>query len=780
MEIRLLSLSRFLFRLFLGRRLPATSGALAAPGLKADAVIRRDRWGVPMIEAGSPRDAAYALGFCHGQDRGFQLEVLLRVTRGQVAEMAGAAALPVDRLSRRIGFHHSAMEQLPLVEDDVRELLDGYSDGVNAGRSIGSPSLPHEFALLGVKPTPWGPADTLAVGKLLSFTLCSNWDAELVRLKVLTEDGEEALRVLDPSYPEWHPVTAPPGASAGPALDHLAGEVRCFLEWAGPASGSNNWAISGKMTATGRPILANDPHLDARLPSPWYLASLRCPQWAVAGATIVGGPAVLAGHNGHAAWGLTAGLVDNTDLFLEEVEGSRVKQGDGWVECPVREEVIHVKGGSPVTERVVVTPRGPIVGPGLPSAPSGLSLRAAWLDPVKVRGFFGLHGVRSFAELREAFRHWPVSSQNVLYADASGVIGWQLVGDAPVRGKGHGALPGRGSDPAAGWVGKVPYEEMPHLEQPECGWLATANNRPLADGKGPFLGVDFVDGYRMTSIVRELTTPRKWDLATTMRLQTSQRVMAWEELREAVLGAEVDDLGRQGQDLLKPWDGVASEGSAAAAVYEVWLAGMIRAVARSLAPNSWEWVVGKELGPLTPYNFGCFRRTAHLVKLIRTEARWSSSIGRELGEAVRFLRGKFGPDPRWWAWGRIRPLVMHHPLSKAGGMLGGLLRRIFNLGPVPCGGDADVINQAAAMPLNPLAPTDNIASMRMVVDVGAWENSRWVLPAGQSGNPLSPHYADLLPLWQRGEGVAIAFTPADVEAASAETLRLTGATISGG
>ncbi len=769
-----MSLLRFLFRLFLGRRLPVTGGGLDVPGLKADLVIHRDRWGVPMIQAGSARDAAFGIGVCHGQDRAFQLEVLLRVARGTVAEMA-AAALPVDRLSRRIGFHRAALEQLPLIDDDVRDSLEGYADGVNAGRTLGLTSLPHEFWLLGVRPTPWTPADSLAVAKVLSFTLCANWDAELVRLKVLMEDGVEALRALDPTYAEWQPVIAPPGREAGPALDHLAGDIRSFLDWSGHGGGSNNWAISGARTRSGRPILANDPHLDARLPSHFYLASMRCPEWAVAGATVVGGPAVLAGHNGHAAWGLTAGLVDNTDLFWEEIEGDRVRDGGGWVPCQVREEVIHVKGGSPVTEHVHITPRGPVIGPALASCHAALSLRATWLEPAKVRGFFALHGVRSFADLREAFRHWPVASQNVAYADASGVIGWQLAGEAPVRRKGHGALPLHGADPEAGWSGRVPFEEMPHLEDPACGWLATANNRPQPEGEGPFLGVDFIDGYRIHAIAREMAGKAGWDVASTMALQTDQRALAWEELREAVLSAEGGPLARQGQDMLRAWDGVASAGSPAAAVYEVWLAGMIRAAARALAPKSWEWVVGKGLSPLTPYNFGCFRRTAHLVRLIRDWPAWKGTAGRVLTETVDFLRRRFGTDTRRWAWGRIRPLVMHHPLSRGGGLMGGILRRIFDLGPVPCGGDADVINQAAALPLDPLAPTDNIAAMRFVADVGAWENCRWVLPAGQSGNPLSSHYGDLLPLWRRGDGVPIAYTDREIAAATVETLRLTPA-----
>jgi penicillin amidase len=286
------------------------------------------------------------------------------------------------------------------------------------------------------------------------------------------------------------------------------------------------------------------------------------------------------------------------------------------------------------------------------------------------------------------------------------------------------------------------------------------------------LGLDFLEGYRFQAISEALAARDDWDIASTMRLQTDQRALAWTELRDHVLQAKVEGPALEGQKLLRDWDGIVSEGSPAASVYEIWLAGMARAVAKAKAPKSWEWVVGGAFSPLTPYGFGSYRRTAHLVGLLREGPTWQETVGRVLGETVEFLRGQFGEGPKNWAWGSIRPLVMHHPVTRGGGVMGTILRWVFNLGPVPCGGDADVINQAAVQPLSPIAPADNIAAMRMAVDVGQWHNSRWALPGGQSGNPMSPHYGDLLPLWQRGEGIPIAFTPDEVKAATVEQLRL--------
>jgi penicillin G amidase len=776
------SLLRFVFRLLLGRRLPITRGELKVPGLFGSVQVRRDHWGIPLIDADDDRDGAYAIGFCQGQDRAFQLEILLRITRGTLAELLGPSMLPVDRLSRRVGFHTVSKEQLTALEPEVLELLEAYARGAQAGIALGLQRLPHEFAILKGRPTPWTAADTLATTKLLSFTLTTNWDAELVRLKVLTTDGPDALRAVDAAYPAWLPVIAPVGQSAGTAIDRLAGDLDAFLSFMKPGGGSNNWVLAGSRTRSGRPILANDPHLEASLPAFWYLARIRTREGTLAGATFVGGPSLPIGHNGTACWGVTAGMVDNTDLFLEEIgpDGASVRQSDGFVPCRVREEIIQVKGSDPVTERVLITPRGPIISPSLHEAPSALSLRATWLDPLPIHGFMRMHRVRSFADLQAACADWPASSQNIVYADTSGAIGWQLIGRAPVRKQGHGLLPLPGWAPGVGWHDEaVPQHEMPHLENPAKGFIASANSKPTPDGAGPFLGVDFIDGYRLRAILEALEPRHDWDVAATMSLQLEQRTWAWPDMRDVVLSAPAtDDAAKQGLALLRDWDGTLSAASPAAAVYELFVAAMVRRVARAKAPGSWRWVVGAGLGALTSYNFGSFRRTGQLVGLLREQPAgwfahsWLEEVAAALSEAVGALRARFGDDSRRWAWGALRGLVMHHPMSRAPGPLGRALAGIFNLGPIPCGGDSDTINQAATLPLDPLALSNNIASLRSVFDVGAWQNSRFCLPGGQSGNPLSPHYGDLFELWQKGDGVPIAFTDEEVRAAGVEALSL--------
>jgi penicillin amidase len=774
------NLPRLLLRLLLGRRLPTTEGSLRVRGLGGTVRIRRDRWSIPYVEAGNDTDVSFGIGFCQGQDRTFQLELLLRVVRGTLSELFGAAALPVDRLSRRIGFHRAAVLQVHALAPDLRAMLEAYSEGVTAGATLGLPRRPHEFVLIRARPSQWTPADSLAVLKLISFTLASNWDVELARLKVLTADGPEALAAVDPRSPPWLPVTDSPGEAAGAAVDRLAEDFAALTSAALPrgiGGGSNNWTVAAWRTSTGRPLVANDPHLDARLPPHWYLIQARTPDWGMAGATFMGGPCVQAGHNGFAAWGVTAGLVDNTDFFREQIgpDGASVREGDRFVPCEVRDEVIHVRNGPPVTERVLITPRGPIVSPALTDGTEALSLRAVWLDPLPVDGLLRLHQVRSFADFHQAARDWPATSQNVVYADSGGTIGWQIFGLAPRRRKGHGLLPMPGWDTEAGWEAELlPAEQLPHGADPPAGFLATANNQPVPDGCGPFLSTDWLDGYRVASISRRLAARTDWDVSATLALQLDQYAIAWEDLRPAVLAApDKDFAARQALELLRNWDGRVAVDSPAATVYELFIAEMVGRVVGAKAPRSADWAMGRGFGPLAGYNCFAYRRTGHLARLLREQppgwfARsWLEEIADALAAVVGRLAGVHGPDPDRWAWGRLHTLTLWHPLGRN--------RRfapIFNIGPLPFGGDHDTINQGAVLPFDPLAPVNNIASLRMVVDVGAWHNSRFSLPGGQSGNPLSPHYADLLPLWLRGEGVPIAWTEEEIRQAAIHTLEL--------
>lgn len=768
-----MNVRRSLFRMLLGRRLPQTSGAVRVPGIAGPVTIRRDQYSIPYIEAKNDDDAWYGVGFCQGQDRAFQIESMARVARGTLSELVGAPGLPVDRLSRQVGFSRGTAEQLDVIAPDIRRTLDAFARGVTDGMTLGAKRRAHEFVLLRGKPTPYTAADVLAVGRLQAFVLALNWDIELARYHILQMDGPQALADLDPTYPEWHPVTTPPGEVQGPMADRLASDIAALRDVIGYSGGSNNWAVAPSLTPTGRPLLANDPHLRPSLPPHWHLTHIRTPDWAVAGAAFVGVPVIPAGHNGHAAWGVTAGLVDNTDLFLEEVgvDGKSVRQGDGFVECEVRDEVIRVKGRDDVIERVLITPRGPIVG-ALVGGSVSMSLRATWLDPRPVEGLLTAHLVRSFEDLRQACRQWPAYSLNVVYADTSGAIGWQLIGDAPKRRGGWGTMPRPGWVEDAGWEDEpLPFDEMPYAVDPPEGFLATANNSPTREKDGPFLGVDWLDGYRAARILELLGDGQGRDVDSALKVQMDLQSIPWREMRDAVLSVSPSgEDGRRALELLGEWDGELGPDSVAASVFQYFLSAMYRRVAQARAPRSWQWALGNGDNLVLPHTWLVARRTGHLASLLSDKPDgwfadgWERTVADALSEAMSTLTKEKNST-----WGHIRPLTLVHPVAAEQKLLGPILNR----GPFPWGGDANTVSQAAALTEEPTANPMAIASLRMVIDVGNWEANRFILPGGQSGNPLSPHYDDMLPMWRRGEAVPIAWSPERVESVARETLLLT-------
>ncbi len=773
-----MALRKLLFRAVFGARLPYSRGTLRIPGLDKPITIRRDKFGIPAIEAETEHDAHFGSGFVQGQDRCFQLETLLRAGRGTLAELVGPEGLPIDRMSRRIGFARSAAAQMKILDADVLETLAAFVAGVNAGHTLGLPAKPHEFALLGGTPTPWTGPDVLATLKLISFSLPSNWDVELARLRMLRADGQSAVEALDPSWTD-----VPAGSVGSAALDALARDLAHFQELVPGGGGSNNWLVAGARTASGKPILANDPHLRPDIPAPWYLLHVRTPERAFAGAALAGTPAVAIGHNGFCAWGVTAGLTDNTDLFIETLDatGKRVRNADGgFAPCEVVRETIRVKGKPDHTEEVLITPRGPVISPLVPEVREVLSMRAVWLDALPLRGLLDAPMATSFESFRRPFAAWPCLPLNMLYADAGGETGYQLVGQVPVRKRGRGMVPIRGDAPGAGWeADHLPFDRMPFVRNPKAGFYATANDDPHIRPEAPsseFLGADFIDPYRVNTIRDELARRADgWDGPACLALQLSLRSMVWEEIRDSVLGVPADSPKTQeALDLLKAWDGNLSAKSAAAAVFELFLAELGVRAAKAKAPQSWELALGGSGSGVLAHNLFGDRRTAHLAKLLRTQpdgwfARpWPVETADVLGTVVQRLRDRHGPGPEWWQWGDLRPLHARHPVLGKHWFFG----PIFNAPSIPCGGDCNTISQAAAVPLRPLEPTGNMANLRIVFDCADFSNTRVVLCGGQSGNPFSPHALDLFGKWQAGDSVPLLWTPQEALKGAKATLRL--------
>ena len=474
---------------------------------------------------------------------------------------------------------------------------------------------------------------------------------------------------------------------------------------------------------------------------------------------------------------MTLGLADNSDLFLEQIgeDGASVRDGSQFVPCEVIEETINIKGGPAHRERVLITPRGPIVGHSVEDSSLAFSIKATWLQALPVEGLLEAHTATTCEEFRHLFNKWPHISLNLAHADTQGDIGLQLAGQVPRRRSGFGTLPMPGWNSESGWHDAfVPFDEMPHTTNPEPGFVASANNQPLPSGQGPFLGVDWLDGYRASRITEIVDARDDWDIEDTAQAQLDTVSIPWREMRDVVLAIEPTTTeAEQAQTLLSDWDGAVEIDSTGAAVFEFFLKEMVQRIAMAKAPRSWEWAIGRSETPVHSLTLLSGRRVGHLVNLLRnrpddwSDIPFAKLIDDSLFTAITELRNRFGNDPNGWRWGHIRPLTLKHPVGRSR-----WLAPIYNFPPVPCPGDTNTVFQTGADPRNPGAGPLVCPSMRMVLDVGNWDENLFALPGGQSGNPLSPHYDNQFDLWVQGNGITIPWSPKEVERLTVSTLTL--------
>jgi penicillin amidase len=775
------------FGAMLGRRLPRHSGRQTV-GCRRGVQIRRDGFGVAYVDAHDESDAWFGLGFCHGQDRAGQLEITWRLTRGLLSEVLGPAGLPIDRAVRLIGVHRAASEQMATLDADVRDQLTAFVAGVNAALQSREGPRSHEHALLRCEPSRWEAADVVAFGLLMCCFLPSNWDIELARLIILTRDGAEAVTAVDPTWREDMPLTNPPGAAAGRASElFVARDLEALRAFVGDSGGSNAWAVRAHKSATGRALLANDPHLPAALPNLGYLTRVKCKSFAVAGISIAGIPAFITGHNGHAAWGSTSAQVDNADLFLEELseDGRRVRQGDTWVTCHEVVEQIPVKGAEPVQLRVIRTPRGTIVARTTDAEASifepvpavgrsnALAFAATWLERRPTRSLLSFHTVKSFDEFRGVCAQSAGCAYSLIYAD-SDTVGWVLAAEVPLRKSGYGSLPLAGWLDNVGWEGVAGSSELPWSRNPAEGFVCCANNKPVKDhDSGAFLGHDFLDGYRQRRISEQLAQRNDWSVEQMLALQIDTQSLAFADVRPTLLAHQPKSAeAARALELLKQWDGRMASDAIGASVYALFVGTLNRNACRAKAPNSFEYAAGKGVMKLIPGTCLNARRASFVARLVRDQPPgyfedWSAALEDALAEAVKTLTEKFGPAPTAWAWGDIRQLTLRHRFGDKKP-----LDKVFNVGPIAGWGDGTTVNQAGFEFWNPLRHSTVTAHLRSVFDIGNWGASRFVLLGGQSGNPLSPHYADLVPLHQRGEGIPVHWDDAEIARHTVSTLTL--------
>ncbi len=738
------------------RPLPQQEGSIAVDGIEGPVRIRRDRWGVPHVEADSPADVWFAEGFCHGQDRLWQLDFYRRVVSGLVSEMAGPEALPIDRLMRTLGIRRTAEREAAMLEPELRALLERFCEGVNAA-AAGAKALPFEMQLLRLDWQPWRPVDILSLGKLLAFGLSTNWERELLRADMVRALGPELTARLDAGYPADNPVVNhEPWSGDGLAIVEQIDAVRRSIGLAAEASGSNNWAISGELSATGSPLIAGDPHLPPSMPGIWYQVGLTLGDRFVRGASLPGMPGVYMGQNNDVCWTFTNVMADVEDLFIERLDGDRYLFEDEWLPLEVVREEIPVKGrDAPEVLDVRVTHHGPIVNEALGAdAAEPLALRWLALDqPTAFTGMFELHEITSGPELVAKLEGHTSPASNLVWADRHGSIGYKLIGGLPLRKGGCPDLPKPGWTGEFEWEGPIPYEEMPETIDPESGFLITANNRIVGDEYPHHITSEWLDGFRAKRIEQLLRESDEHDLDDFEAMQSDNLSLPGLEAAQ-----RLGRLSPQGQrersaiERLRSWDGRLDPGTIAGTIYQAFLLRLARETARAVIGDrdlAERWLDRADNG-FTPHVTSPWRWHSHLMDLWEEGddeligRSWDGLVLESLSGALDDLGERFGSDPEGWRWGHVHEMEFPHPLGEANP----LLRRLLNR-KVKAGGAQETVSQIAYDPNNPYkavwAP-----SWRMVADPTAPERSRWQMFTGQSGHPASPHYDDLQPDWLEG------------------------------
>jgi penicillin G amidase len=742
--------------------LSQTAGTIRVPGLRRPVTVLRDRWSVPHIFAETQDDLFLAQGFVAAQDRLWQLEIWRRTGEGRLAEIVGPEAVERDRFARLLRYRGDLEAEYASYAPDAKRIVEAFVRGVNAEIELSRDRLPIEFEIAGVRPEPWTPETCLT--RMAGFGMTLNADLEVLRAKLGAELGWKLADEILPAEPP-RPLEAQPHAG----LDGVDEKVLSLPNAAGAPlrfqtrDGSNNWVVDGALSATGRPLLANDPHRALTLPSLRYIVHLVAPGWNVIGAGEPALPGVAAGHNDRAAFGFTIAMIDQQDLYIEETNPANpneVRFQGRWEPMRVVRETIGVKGREPVAAELKFTRHGPVIHEDR-ERHRAYVLKWVGGEP-GTAGYLAalsLDRARSWPDFRKALERWKVPSENLVYADVDGNIGWQVAGLTPVRKGWSGLLPVPGTG-AYEWQGFLPPSELPGAFNPARHFLATANNDILPPGYPHELGFDWGDPTRAQRIAEVLGAGGKFTIADFERLQYEEVSPLARELVKLLREARgVSPELRPWVDRLAKWDGTVAKGSAAAALYEIWTTKLGPALFKARVPEKWLPIVSDQVDRVTlllrdpkPEWFGPYPRAGRDAVLLKS-----------LEEAVAEAKKKLGPDPKSWRWGALHAAAFQHVLGA-----GPELQKLFNPPPVERGGDGYTLNVG----VGPGFDVAHGASYREILDPGDWDRSVATNVPGQSGQPGSPHYADLLPLWAEGRYFPLLYSRKRIEEAAAERLVL--------
>lgn len=779
------------------RALPVDSGRLAVRGLPAavggapgEVTIERDPHGIPTIRAVSAAAAWFGLGFAHAQDRLWQMETHRRIGAGRLAEAFGPAALDTDKFLRALGVRRAATaqwERLQAQGGEGREALLAYTAGVNAYLGDHLRARPPEFLLLGLHPQPWEPVDCLAWSIMMAWDLGGNWTSELLRLRLASRLDLARIRELLPPYPGEAPLPTadyPALAREWRVAGGAHGLERTIdrLAAAAPESGiegvgSNNWVVAGSHSRSGKPLLANDPHLKLSSPALWYFARIEAPDLHVAGATLPGLPAVVLGQNRAIAWGYTNTGPDVQDLYLERLDPRDPQRyqtpGGGWARFETREETIAVRGQAPVTLRLRSSRHGPVISDAATAATAGLTggeagagsgeryaLALRWTalepDPGAITANLRFNRARSVAEFIAAAASHTAPMQNMVVADAQGEqghIGFVAPGRIPLRRPEHdlrGLVPAPGWEARYDWDGWLDAEATPRERDPARGWIATANQRVVPTDYPHFLTSEWTAPWRQQRIEQLLAAQPQHDLDSLAAIQRDERSLAVQPLLATFRAARSQHPAAAAlAPAIAAFDGQMTADAATPAVFHAWLRAFTALV------------LADELGPLWNTAFSERRTFREAIEGIvsRQDGWWcddkatpaaetcANRADAALDQALAELSQRLGPAPAKWRWSDLHVARSEHrPFSKVAA-----LARFFEV-QAPTGGDTHSVN-ATRVTLNPgpvgshTYASEHGPSLRALYDLADPSRSRVIHSTGQSGLFFSPHYRDFAADW---------------------------------
>ncbi|MBG1242526.1 penicillin acylase family protein [Nostoc sp. NZL] len=796
------------------------SGTIQLPELKAEVTVQRDKWGIPHIYAANSHDLFMAQGYIHAQDRFWQMDFWRHIGSGRLSEMFGSSQVNTDRYLRTMGWARVAQQEIQEINAEMKAYLEAYADGVNAylAEHQGN-ALSLEYAVLkflnpGYKPEPWQILHSLTWGKVMAYDLGTNFQSEIERAILLKTLTPAQLEELYPPYPQDLPAILPEfakgktGEDENPdettfttfgieeVIESITKPMMALEQLIGPTGigiGSNNWVISGQRTVTGKPILANDPHLGVQIPSIWYEVGLHCTSksaecpYNVTGFSFAGMIGVVIGHSDRIAWGVTNVLSDVMDLYIEKLNPNNPNQyqvNGKWVDMKLVQETIQVAGSQPIVQTVRYTRHGPIlsdVSPNLkqfqPSQPLevpqnyAVALRWTALEPSKL-GYAipQINRAQNWQEFRTAASNYDVPAQNLVYADVDGNIGYQMPGKFPIRAKGNGRYPVPGWTDEYEWQGYIDFEQLPKSFNPSQGYIATANN--LAMRKYPYLiTADWVYGYRAQRIVEMISQQTEpISLEDVQQIQGDDRNLNAQTLVPLLQSITVDTPRLQAaQKLLQDWNLQLGMTSPVAALFEVF----------------WKYLLADTFHDQLPVRYfpnGGDRWYAVVANLVKqpNSSWWDNRNTPEVENRDQILRQSFtkavdeleriqSKDPKNWNWGKLHTVTFRNATLGKSGVAP--IEALFNRGAFATAGNGETVN-ANRWRANKSFEVTDIPSLRMIVDLGNLDNSVAIHTPGQSGHAFHNHYNDMVDSWRKIEYHPMLWEQKNVTNNTTATLKL--------